>query len=524
MNPFFGIQGASVHPPFTEIIFHYFGEFFGYLQLRWLILLFAIACFWLVYAIAREQYGRRAALFSLALFAVIPYNVIANIQIDIDGAILPLWILLTLWGFMRLDVTRLRTDADARWWLGVFAVGIIGGLLSKISFILIVPGLWFYAVRRYGLKINYALIGKTLAGIAATGVVLAVLLWLLHVLYPALSPLRFLEYTTHFSFFNFADRNYFQVLFLTTKAVLLLSPFLALLLAGLKPWRRYEFWWWYIISGLLFYLVLFDFSNRTIDRYMMFLILPLVFIGGDVLARAVKDVKTIIAPLFVSAAIFAAGGALLVSSFHEILPLVPKTAYIQHVKDLDPDFVLPFSSGSGPIGFYMSMKFILLFWAIALVSLLAYFYSRKFLPPSAAIGIFLAVASVYSLFFNAELAYGWAYGSPDAVAAQVLRRAVDDPAITKVITYNDTGTYELDRAGKHQGRFYTQPIFENSARGRLAQNRGYYTVVDFPEINKASVFWAYLQSCETVLHVQDKRVNGYVFNCQTADPALLTAE
>ena len=60
-------------------------------------------------------------------------------------------------------------------------------------------------------------------------------------------------------------------------------------------------------------------------------------------------------------------GAWLALSYNKILPLVPKIAYLEQIKNLDFSFLLPFSSGSGPLGFYMSVKFIVLFWYINLI-------------------------------------------------------------------------------------------------------------------------------------------------------------
>ena len=526
VNPVFSLQGESVHPPLTEITFYYFGELFGYDHLRWLILLFAAACFWLIFAIAREHYGPKAALCSLLLFAIVPYSVIASIQIDIDGAILPFWILLTLWSFAKIDWPNFNQSVANRRWLIIFSIAILGGLLSKISFILIAPGLFFYYLHRYQAAINRRLFARVFYVSLAVLAALTIILLLLHWLYPPLSPVRFLEYTRNFSWFNFSSRNYFQVLFLVTKAILLLSPFLLLLLNLKNFGRRHEFWAWYIISGLLFYLVLFDFSNRTIDRYMMFLILPLVFIGGDVLAHWFNEAKNSAGRSFITKNLIASGivllplGAWLALSYNKILPLVPKIAYLEQIKNLDFSFLLPFSSGSGPLGFYMSVKFIVLFWLTSLVAMVFWdiYKSAKF--KIIANSVFFTAALIYCVFFNAELAYGWLYGSPDKVANSLFEEVVNNNDVGKVTTYNDTGTYELDRAGKHGGRFYTQPLFEDSSRRKMQQYQGYYTVVDFPEINKYSIFWKYLQSCGTVFQTQSKKINGYLFDCRAGDKNL----
>jgi len=528
VNPAFGLQGESVHPPFTEITFHYFGELFGYDHLRWLILLFAAACFWMIFKIAREQYNKQAAWWSLLLFAIIPYSVIASIQIDIDGAILPFWILLTFWSLTRLDWRSLKTSKAARWWLVLLGIGILGGLLTKLSFVLIFPGALMYLWRCYQPKVNYKLFEKVLVWFTGIIIIFSAILVIFHLIYPELSPIRFLQYTTHFSALNFLSRDYAQMAYLVTKSILLLSPLLLLLLIHCgQTWRRHEFWWWYISFGLLFYLVIFDFSNRTIDRYMMFLILPLVFIGGERLARFWEQTRLTFGPRVLASSLLVGGlfwliiGSWLILSYNKILPLVPKSAYVAQLKNLDFSFVLPFSSGSGPLGFYMSAKFIVVFWCLAILLTVVWYWSRAARWQVIVKMLFLSSAVVYCLWFNLELATGLAYGSPDKVARAVLATAVNDDSIDKVITYNDAGTYELDSAGKYQARFYTQPIFAEGTRGKMKQWQGDYVVIDFPEINKQSVFWQYLQSCGTVFQSVDKRVNGYIFNCHGGDTSIL---
>lgn len=522
-NPFFGLQGQSVQPPLSELALHYFGAAFGYQNLRWLILFFSVLCFFLVFKIAEEHYGKKSAFFAAALFAILPYSIIASIQIDIDGAILPFWILLAVWSFTKIDFFRLKQEKKSIFWLMIFSISLIGGLLSKLSFVLILPALAIYFLNHYREKINRRTLYLFAGLVVSIVIVLVAILFLISLFYHSLSPMRFISHAESFSLFNFGGRDYFQVLYLTAKAILLLSPFFLLFLCWRKKdFSRYQIWLWYAIFALIFYLVLFDFSRRTIDRYLMFLILPLVFVGGDIISRWLDSswLKSYWAKIIglVSFLSLAEIGFSILKRSPKVLPLIPKDAYLAQLKHLDFSFLLPFSSGSGPIGFYMSAKFIFIFWLICLVALVTSYIWKK--QRNLLIMIFLAAIFVYALALNLELASGWFFGSPNKITKNLVERVLQDKNIPKVITYNDTGTYELSLAGKYQGRFYVHPEFYKTNQQKFKDYKGDFLVIDFPKINEDSVYWQYFKTCTQDYKTTDGLIDGYIFDCQKGDRAL----
>jgi hypothetical protein len=76
-------------------------------------------------------------------------------------------------------------------------------------------------------------------------------------------------------------------------------------------------------------------------------------------------------------------------------------------------------------------------------------------------------------------------------------------------------------AGKYYKRFYTHPIFAQSTVLKMKDYSGYYLVVDFPEIDKTSNYWEYLQSCAVVDRASSGRVGGYVYDCKLSDKTKL---
>ena len=109
-NPFFEELG-SPHPPLPEYLYKFAGKFFGFDNLRVVPLFFSFLNLILIYFVllkisrnnrpirnltgeSRPKGAEKIALTAVGLFAVNIYSLIANLQIDIDGAILPFFNLL----------------------------------------------------------------------------------------------------------------------------------------------------------------------------------------------------------------------------------------------------------------------------------------------------------------------------------------------------------------------------------------------------------------------------------------------
>ena len=86
---------SSPHPPIMELSLSLAGRFFGYDDLRVVPFVFSIFNLLLIYLLALRLGGKEAAYFAAWFFIVSVYGLIANLQIDIDGAILPFFVLLS---------------------------------------------------------------------------------------------------------------------------------------------------------------------------------------------------------------------------------------------------------------------------------------------------------------------------------------------------------------------------------------------------------------------------------------------
>jgi len=505
VNPVFDESSGS-HPPMNRIVLGLVGSVLGYDSLRVAPFIFSILNLWLIYLISLRLSGnKRTALLAAGLFTINIYSIISNLQIDIDGAILPFFILLGYFAYLHI-LDRQRKG----FWFFIFSLSIIGGFLTKLSFLLFIGALIIdLGLRAYYLKLDlkkaFRKIWLWVAGFLAVGA-------LFYYFYSAGSGVV-IDYARHFKSFNFASRAYFDLAFKIFKSLVWLSPLLAMpVLYGFfkkEILEKYRIWFVYLFLNLVFYLVLFDFSTLTIERYFMFMIVPSVLIG----AQAISDLlerQTIRKNFYIIATIvFILFSYFILSFSHDVLPLNPKEAYVDRVKALDFSFLIPFTGGSGPSGFYFSALFIILSWLISIVTLLYCYIVKKY--REIALVIFIVVGFGYNVLFSAEYLFGSIYGSVDRVAKETIKYINSNNAIEGVITYYDIGAYYLRLSGKYDSRFYTAP--KRDYTPKIENYRGQYMIVDFPAIDKEGRYWPLISRCPILKKFQDKKVESYVFDC-----------
>ena len=522
---------ASPHPPMGKQTLRFTGNILGFENLRFAPLLFSFLCLALIYlTIKKITKKTRVALLGAFLFSINVYSVIASLQIDIDGAILPFFILLTYYAYLNL-----LTENKKFWWV-VFGIGIAGGFLTKLSFFIFVGAL----VADYVITIYYS--GQlNIKRVAAKGLKFAVIFALLVTAYYYLNPSgtnRVIEYGRHFNSLNFASRAYFELAFKILKSLVWLSPLLLLpVIAGLlnrDVIKRYRFWYIYLFFNLLFYIVLFDFAKLTVERYLMFLIIPCCIISAGVLGELTEGFswRKEYRKIFLISLAFVLFSAVILSIPHSVLPLDPKINYVNHIKNLDFNFLIPFTGGSGPVGFYFSAQYILWSW-IGAVMLLALGLLLKSGKPCSRFSDcdevakktsenslrgkqkfilgFMIFGIGYNILFLNEYLFGGLFGSVPNVAKASVQYVLDNPEIKDVTTYYDTGNYYLILADKSAGRFFTAPSRDYSPR--FNAYKGYYMVVDFPAIDRNGRYWPFLERCKLDKQFNDKYVNSYIFNC-----------
>src|SRR3989344_7534696 len=215
-----------------------------------------------------------------------------------------------------------------------------------------------------------------------------------------------------------------QVFIQCAKVFLYLSPFLVLipLLDIKKAVQKTKVFLFFLVFVFVFYILLFDFSAGSLDRYLQNLILPLTVMSSVVLAsmsRTVLDIKNWQIKKFACLGCILALGLILFQFLpHYVPPLHPKSEWISRILELKWNFLYPFSGGSGPLGFYISFLFITLTWIISLIALVFSIWKPRLQTLCLAVLISLGIA--YNGIFIEEYLFGLINGSAPKLIVSVV--------------------------------------------------------------------------------------------------------
>ncbi len=497
VKPSYGLAGASVHPPFTENVFRVWGMVAGFDHLRVFVLLFSIANLFLAMALANRWYGKRAAAWCGILLATSAASVLASVQIDIDGAFLPFWSLLAFHA-----ATDVWQKSNRRGWM-LLVVACIGGFFSKISFGLVPVTLAVEEAVRRGLKIPR----KVLLVATAVCVVLGAL-WLSPLL-DGVGPVR---YAKSFGVLNFLHRDYFEILLLTMKVTVLFGPVALMACVGLLTHlKRYRVLALFVLTQFLFYIVIFDFSHRTLERYLLVFVMPIALIAGDVLAQATLQWRPSRRGLAL-AGIMSALLASIVLIPKDVIPLIPKAEFVRRGAHLDFSFLIPISGGSGPIGFFVPAD-VTLFAFVGMLALCLIAWRKPRLTTTL-LPSMLCLLFIYPLLTTIEFNFGAFYGNASSVAKRAIQFVNASPEIASVITYNDIGGWELGESKKYFKRFYLNPEYAPTNEKKFASYDGHYLVVAMPPLSADMPSSKYFTKCKNLYHDTDKNVTADVYDCR----------
>jgi hypothetical protein len=293
-----------------------------------------------------------------------------------------------------------------------------------------------------------------------------------------------------------------------------LSPFLVLFsLTSLFPYRKdLRLFHIFIGLGLIFYLIIFDFSIGALDRYLQFLVIPLCVITGVMMSSVFEKYQRKISKSIVCI------GTILVALFFSLQfinnfvpPLYPKTEWLNRIFSLQWNFLYPFSGGSGPLGFYLSWLFVGGLWILGLI-LVGFFFWKKNWQRETLI-VFLVLFGVYSLTFDQEYLFGQINGSAPTLVSQATAFIKKSPDIKSVMVYNDNGGWNIRELGKYYKRIYAVPDFEKGYESIFNDFEGHILYVNIPRISDSSLYAKYFNSCSVIFSSTDKYITGKVLSC-----------
>lgn len=499
------------HPPLTQLLYRAENVLLGEEYFRLYTLIFGVLGALLATVVVRRRMGWDAALWTLFFLVTGAYSVHASLMLDTDGAILPLFFLISAYFYDRMCEA---SGSRKLHMLLLLCLSLLIGLLIKLSFIIVIGAVILDFVYREWQSGRLTKRMITLASLCliATPIVFGLALLAIKAIYPVFSIEGMISHVR--VFINFSSRGWSQIMIQAVKAVFYLSPVLILLplLITKKTFDKTRVFFMYLALGSIFYFVLFDFSQGALDKYLMFSVVPLSVIAGAVAVSVFREWGS--SRRGAGIAIGVGASALLVALAlipHQVFPLYPKTLWMENVFGLNWDMLFPFTGGSGPLGFYMSFFMIAMAFIISVAITIAALWRRTF--RHSALVALLIIGLTYNVIFIEEFIFGRLYGSAPKVLAESLRAIETSPDITKVFTYNDIGGYELHKMNKFGSRFYAVPGNEEGHKAKFAAFNGHYLIIDIPKINPKSFYAEYFAKCESVFQTHDGSITGNIYKC-----------
>jgi len=457
------------------------------------------------------------ALWSVALFSLCFYNILGSLSPDVDGAILPFFFLSAVYAY---DKSMLTDKSSIKWkWLPLLIGSLLIGFLIKLSFILVIGTILIDYIWSRWRKMNMKEMSIGILGIFGFGLAYVASLYGIKAVYPAFDISIMMG---HAKQFTEEGRNWMQIFVQGLKAIYYLSPLMIIpvLFIDKDIFRKTRIFFVYLILGFIFYFILFDFSRGALDKYIMFSIVPLSVICGAIFAKIFNNFNLLKNNEFFRFVILGIilSGLLLFLNFisHSIPPLYPKTEWFGKVFHFEWNFLNPFHGGSGPLGFYISFLFIAFSFIVSAVLGIAGLLKKEW-RMGICIGLIIIGLS-YNLVFAEEFLFGKINGSAPKVLRETVSFIDNSPQIKNVLTYNDTGNYELSKIHKYAGRIYATPQSEDGYRKKftehIANNGGYFLVVNIPRLSPKSFYGKFFSKCKTEFESSDRKIEAKVYSCK----------
>ncbi len=501
------------HPPLMQMLFVSSYRLLGPDNLRIFPLIFFIASVFLLFVVIRNRAGVNMALWSSFLYVISFYGILGSLMLDLDGSVLPFLFLLSVYlydKYVGQDVEKRKT------YLILLTTTLLIGFLVKLSFVLVIGAILIDYLLANWKTLGYKKITKLAIGVVGFGVIYTGLLYIIQAIYPAFSISFMFGHANQYSAEE--GRNWAQIIVQGVKAIYYLSPLLLipLLFLSKEVIRKAQIFAIYLVLGVIFYFLLFDFSRGALDKYLMFSIAPLAVIVGMIISKIFKNNKLTVWSVIIG---------IVVSLFlfklnflpHSIVPLYPKSAWFAKVLHGEWNILTPFTGGSGPLGFYVSFLFMAGSFVIALFLGLIALIKKEW--RQSILVIMLIVGISYNLVLAEEFIFGKINGSASKVTNEAVAYVEQDNEILKVMTYNDIDAYGLSKINKYAGRIYATPESESGYKEKFAEfiksSGNYFLVVDVPLINPESFYGKFFSSCDPIFETEDGKIDAKVYSCKS---------
>lgn len=503
------------HPPLMQMMFVGAHHVFGDYNFRFFPLIFSVLSAVLLYLVIKNRSGKKVAIWSLFIYLLLFYNILGSLVPDVDGAILPFFFLLSVFCYDKWG----STSGKVKWkWFVLLSVTLLLGFLVKLSFILVIGAIIVDLILNNLRSITVKKIGYLILASGCFAGAYVSLIYFISFIYPPFDIKIMLGHAGQFS--DGAGRNLIQVAVQGIKAVFYLSPLalVPLIFISREILRKTKLFSVFLIIGLVFYFVVFDFSRGALDKYLMFAIVPLAVIVGYIFAEIFfRDHRTIFWRTSLILGLVTSF-LLLVTNFlpHEVLSLYPKTLWFSRILHGKWAILNPFNGGSGPLGFYVSFLFIAISFIVSALCALIGLWKKEWRQIS------LVVLIMIGVFYNAVFAEEFFFGKINGSAPEALEKSLvfikEHAEIKKVITYSDIGAGPLGKMGKYAGRIYAVPESESGYKALFAKHEaagGHFLVVGIPPLGTDTFYGKFFASCDSLFETTSGRIRADVYTCNT---------
>lgn len=536
---------VTFNTPLSVYFLNAFTSIFGVSveTIRLMFIIISIATIIVTAIFAKQQYGKRPALFAALLLTINPLHVLASLQAAYEGSVLTLFFVTTL-----LFLSRNK----------VFLTGIAFGLaiLSKSSALFIIPPIVF----TYLFMTHHRFTESIKQTIIIT--LIALLPFIIFFALPSIilqSPALINSIVKLFSPQAASSTGVVSLIIQYGYALLWLGPLFTFLPSlawktmGKKPIHFIA-----VITTIIFYFLLTRNTTPPIERYWMILLPSLAIISAQQISENIKiHTRKIMAILLLTTITAFIAAFLINAQDAELLPFYPKQQYVNKITALQFDFLIPITGSSGPLGFYLNFVNPALFTLLSLILIILFFILKqknKYLT----LLLVLGIGAGYQLFFIQE--YLISQTQPDIpditrqtttyINTNNLKEPIyyfknyalfyhfdkkyfkDKQPLSSPTKFNyfDKDRYDLKRIQEQITATVSQSWYpgfvslsfvddtvekSKALQERFEHEGGTIVLIDFPTLNKNGLLWNAINKCNKIKTFTEKNKEvGHIFDCE----------
>ncbi len=508
-----GYEGASAyipHPPLGIMIFKIMTAIFGIGLIRMVPIIFGIINILLVYKIAKEHFGEKAAFYAAGLMLFSFWHFVASLQVDMEGSILTFMLIMTFWAYLKY------TDSKQGKWLVITSILFGLSLLTKITAVLIIPiiGLHSLLARR-----NIIDSAKELLPICAIGGFLfiawagASYFFQRAIFDNVFGHAASATYTSGMRVFSLLPMVYFLLWSTPLFSLLLIHSFFSG--NGLNKNdknssnKKYFFQIWAILPIIAYMFIGEDFI-ATYDRYLMITIPALAILGGFVISSFKLEKKD----YYFGGIIFLLSiiGAFMLNIYADRVAHSFGT-YFRLALAFKWNFLLPISSSTGPT---IAASFMAVALSFILCTILAALSvkakSAKFFAA------FIAIALGLNVFLITEQAFPLTQPDVSYTMKELFNYARENNAGQPIMSNMFATAFYLSdirsRDDMYGFDYLSKAEQARDTISRLQPEKGIILALDYPLLDKAGGLWQELNRCSLKQEIISKGIkSGYIFQC-----------